>query len=68
MTELADLTLAEASAGIHSKSISPLEYTQALLGHIDDHDAKFNAFLRQTPEMALEHDKHAETDMIRPPR
>ena len=63
MTELADLSLAQASALIHSKELSPVDYTQALLSHIDAHDAKFNAFLRQTPDMALQQAKQAEADV-----
>ena len=63
MTELAYLSLAQAAALIHSKELSPVDYTQALLSHIDTHDAKFNAFLRQTPDMALQQAKQAETDI-----
>ena len=63
MTELAYLTLAQASARIRSKELSPVDYTLALLRHIDTHDAKFNAFLRQTPEIALQQARQAEADI-----
>ena len=60
MTDDAYLSLAEASERIRNKDISPLEYTRALIDRIDTYDANFNAFLRQTPELALEHAKQAE--------
>ena len=63
MTELAYLSLAQASAFIRSKELSPVDYTQALLSHVDIHDAKFNAFLRQTPDIALQQAKQAEADI-----
>ena len=63
MTELAYLSLAQASALIRSKKLSPVDYTQALLSHIDTHDGEFNAFLRQTPDMALQQAKQAEADI-----
>ncbi len=63
MTDLAYLTLAEAAERIRAKDLSPVEYTQALLGRIDDHDAQFNTFLRQTPELALEQAKKAEAEI-----
>ncbi|MDH3601465.1 MAG: amidase [Candidatus Tectomicrobia bacterium] len=63
MTDYADLTIAEAADRIRNKEISPVEYTQALIGHIDAHDAKFNAFLRQTPDIALQEAKQAEADI-----
>lgn len=61
MTDYAYLTLAEAADLIRQKQLSPVAYTQALLERIDTHDAKFNAFLRQTPELALQQAKQAET-------
>ncbi|PON19371.1 hypothetical protein C2W62_03125 [Candidatus Entotheonella serta] len=64
MTELAYLTLAEAAERIRNKQLSPVDYTQALLGRSDDHDAKFNVFLRQTPDVALQHARQAETDLM----
>ena len=63
MTELAYFSLAQASVLIRSKELSPVDYTQALLSHIDTHDAKFSAFLRQTPDIALQQAKQAEADI-----
>ena len=63
MSELAYLSLAQASAFIRSKELSPADYTQALLSHIDTHEAKFNAFLRQTPDIALQQAKQAEANI-----
>jgi aspartyl-tRNA(Asn)/glutamyl-tRNA(Gln) amidotransferase subunit A len=63
MTDLAYLTLAEAAERVRTKELSPVEYTQALLGRIDDHDAQFNTFVRQTPELALEQAKQAEAEI-----
>jgi aspartyl-tRNA(Asn)/glutamyl-tRNA(Gln) amidotransferase subunit A len=60
MTDYADLTLAAAAEQIRHHNLSPVEYTQALIDRIDTHDAKFNAFLRQTPELALQHARQAE--------
>src|ERR671916_749996 len=63
MTELAYLTLANAAARIRKKDLSPVEYTQALLERIDTYDANYNAFLRQTPEFALQDAKRAEAEI-----
>ena len=54
MTDLAWLTIADAAQLLRQKKLSPVEYTQALLARIEKHDGKLNAFLRQTPEIALE--------------
>ena len=63
MTELAYLTLAEASARIRRKELSPVEYTQALLDRIHTHEARFNTFLLQTPEIAQQQARQAEADI-----
>jgi aspartyl-tRNA(Asn)/glutamyl-tRNA(Gln) amidotransferase subunit A len=63
MTDLAYLTLADAAARLRQKDLSPVEYTQALLERIDTYDPKFNAFLRQTPEFALQDAKRAEAEI-----
>ncbi len=63
MTELAYLTLAEAAARLRNKTLSPVEYTQELMARIDTHDASFSAFLRQTPDIALQYAKQAEADI-----
>ena len=63
MTELAYLTLAEASTHLRRKELSPVEYTQELLERIHNHDARFNTFLLQTPELALRQARRAEADI-----
>ena len=63
MTELAYLTLAEASTRLRRKELSPVEYTQELLERIHTHDARFNTFLLQTPELALRQARQAEADI-----
>lgn len=65
MTDPAWLTLADAAQLLRQKKLSPVEYTQALLARIDKHDNKLNAFLRQTPEIALEDAKRAEAEIAR---
>ena len=63
MSELAYLTLAEASTRIRRKELSPVEYTQGLLDRIHTHDARFNTFLLHTPEIALQQARQAEADI-----
>lgn len=65
MDDYAYLTIAEASALIRAKKISPVEYTQALLARIDKHDAGLNAFLRQTPDIALADARRAEQEIVK---
>lgn len=63
MADIAYLTIAEASEQIRNKALSPVDYTRALLDRIDDHDSKFNAFLRLTPEITLAQAKQAEVEI-----
>jgi aspartyl-tRNA(Asn)/glutamyl-tRNA(Gln) amidotransferase subunit A len=63
MTALAYLTIAEASQRLRQRDLSPVEYTRALLDRIEAHDGQFNAFLRLTPELALQQAKQAEDDI-----
>ena len=65
MTDLAYLTIAEASRLIRGRDLSPVEYTQALLDRIDAHDSKFDAFLRLTPDIALRDAKRAEAEIAK---
>ena len=59
MTDLAWLTVAGAAELLRSKQLSPVEYAKALIARIERHDGKLNAFLRFTPEIALEDAKRA---------
>jgi aspartyl-tRNA(Asn)/glutamyl-tRNA(Gln) amidotransferase subunit A len=63
MHDYAYLTLAEAARRIRQKDMSPVDYTRALLERISAHDTRFNAFLRLTPELALQQAKQAEQDI-----
>ncbi len=65
MTDLAYLTIAEASALIRSKKLSPVEYAQALLARIDKLDPKLNAFLRLTPDIAMADARRAEDEIAK---
>jgi aspartyl-tRNA(Asn)/glutamyl-tRNA(Gln) amidotransferase subunit A len=65
MTDFAWLTLAEAADLLRGKKLSPVEYTKALIARIERHDGRLNAFLRFTPELALEDAKRAEAEITR---
>ena len=65
MTDLAYLTIAEASGLLRAKKLSPVEYTKALIERIERHDGKLNAFLRFTPDIALEDARRAEAEIGR---
>jgi aspartyl-tRNA(Asn)/glutamyl-tRNA(Gln) amidotransferase subunit A len=63
MSDLAWLTVAEASELLRAKKLSPFEYTRALLDRIDRHDVSLNAFLRLTPDLALEDARRSEAEI-----
>ncbi|HEY9447268.1 MAG TPA: amidase [Burkholderiales bacterium] len=65
MTDLAFLTVAEAAELLRGKKLSPVEYAQALIARIEKHDTKLNAFLRLTPDIALEDARRAEGEIMR---
>src|SRR3990172_3225363 len=65
MTDLAYLTVAEAAELLRTRKLSPVEYAKALLDRIETHDRDFNAFLRVTPELALEDARRAEVELMR---
>ncbi len=54
------LTISEAQILIRQKSISPLELVEACLRQTDSAEAKINAFITLTPELALAQAKEAE--------
>jgi aspartyl-tRNA(Asn)/glutamyl-tRNA(Gln) amidotransferase subunit A len=64
MTDYAYLTLAEASVQIRQKALSPVEYLRALLERIETYDARYNAFLRQMPEHAMQQARQAEAEIM----
>jgi len=65
MTELAWLGVAQAAELLRAKSLSPVEYARALIARVERHDPQLNAFLRFTPEIALEDARRAETEITR---
>jgi aspartyl-tRNA(Asn)/glutamyl-tRNA(Gln) amidotransferase subunit A len=65
MSELAYLTIAEAAERLRAKTLSPVEYTRALIERIERHDGKLNAFLRFMPEIAMEDARRAEAEIMR---
>lgn len=65
MSDLAWLTLAEAAELLRGKKLSPVEYAKALIERIERHDGRLNAFLRFTPEPALEDARRAEAEIMR---
>ncbi len=64
MSDLAYLTIAEASALIRDRKLSPVEWTQALIARIEQYDGQLNAFLRFTPEIALADARRAEAEIV----
>jgi aspartyl-tRNA(Asn)/glutamyl-tRNA(Gln) amidotransferase subunit A len=65
MTDLAWLTVAEAAELLRGRKLSPVEYAKALIDRIEHHDGKLNAFLRFTPDLALEDARRAEAEIMR---
>ena len=64
MTELHWLGAGEAADLIRSKSLSPVELTEALLQQIARHDDRLNAFVTLTAEPALEKAREAEAAVL----
>ena len=54
MSDLIDLTIAEAREGLDNGDFSSQEYTQAHLDEIEQANKALNAFILPTPEKALE--------------
>ena len=63
MMDLAYLTIEKASERIRDGSLSPVDYTRALLDRIEALDTNFNAFLRVTPDIALEQAERAQAEI-----
>ena len=60
MTDLPDLTLQKALAGMHAGDFSSLELTQSCLARIEQLDGRLHAFLTLIPEKALQMAKTAD--------
>ena len=65
MTDLAWLTVAEAAELLRGKKLSPVEYAKALIARAERHDPHYNAYLRATPDIALEDARRAESEIRR---
>ena len=65
MTDIAYLTITEASELLRAKKLSPVEYAKALIDRIEKHDKRLNAFLRFTPDLALDDARRAESEIMR---
>jgi len=63
VTDLAYLSIAEASGLLRNKKLSPVEWTQALIARVERHDGRLNAFLRFMPEIALNDARRAEAEI-----
>ncbi len=63
--DLAWLTVAEAGELLRTKKLSPVEYAKALIARADELDPKLNAYLRRTPDIALEDARRAEIEIMR---
>ncbi len=64
-SDLHYLTVAELSSLIHARKLSPVELTRALLARIESLDPQLNAFIKVTPELALDQAKRAEADIAK---
>ena len=62
--ELAFLDMAELTALLHARKLSPLELTQAMLSRIERLDHRLCAYARLTPELALQQARDAETMLM----
>ncbi|RPI41469.1 MAG: Asp-tRNA(Asn)/Glu-tRNA(Gln) amidotransferase subunit GatA [Betaproteobacteria bacterium] len=63
MSDLAYLDVATAAGLLKTKKLSPLEYARGLIERIEKHDRNLNAFLRFTPDLALEDARRAEAEI-----
>jgi aspartyl-tRNA(Asn)/glutamyl-tRNA(Gln) amidotransferase subunit A len=65
MSDPAFLTVAEAARLLRDRKLSPVEYAKALIARIEKHDGGLNAFLRLTPDIALDDARRAEAEIMR---
>jgi aspartyl-tRNA(Asn)/glutamyl-tRNA(Gln) amidotransferase subunit A len=64
MTDLAFLGLADAGDLIRSRKLSPVEYARAQIARIERLDGRYHAFIRLTPDLALEDARKAEREIM----
>jgi aspartyl-tRNA(Asn)/glutamyl-tRNA(Gln) amidotransferase subunit A len=65
MSELAYMTIAEASRLIRAKKLSPVELTDALLARIATIDGSYHAYIAVTADLARRQAKAAEAEIMR---
>ena len=65
MTDLAWLTVAEGAKLLRAKTLSPVEWTRALLDRIAAIDPRYNAFLAVTADKALTQARTAEAEIAK---
>ena len=63
MSELHDLALHQVAAAFKSKTLSPVEYTDALIARIERMDRSLNAFVLVQPEELRRQAREAEKEM-----
>ena len=64
MNDLHWLTIKQASEAIQAGTLSPVEYTQALISRTEQLDPKLNAYIKFTPERAISDAKKAEEAIV----
>jgi aspartyl-tRNA(Asn)/glutamyl-tRNA(Gln) amidotransferase subunit A len=62
--DLAFLTIAEASALIQARQLSPLEYVEALIARTETFDPQLHAYITPTFELARQQAKQAEHEIM----
>jgi len=65
MTELTALSLHTASALLHNRTLSPVDYVTACLDRIQQYDPGLNAFIRVDEEGALEAARQCESELAK---
>ncbi|MBI4081173.1 MAG: Asp-tRNA(Asn)/Glu-tRNA(Gln) amidotransferase subunit GatA [Candidatus Lambdaproteobacteria bacterium] len=65
MTDLHELSIAEAAPLIEARRLSPVELTEALLRRIEALEGRLHCFITRTPELALERARVAEVEIAR---
>jgi aspartyl-tRNA(Asn)/glutamyl-tRNA(Gln) amidotransferase subunit A len=63
-TEIAYLSITEASRGLRRKQFSPVELAQACLKKIESIDGKLHSFITVTADLALEQARKAEHELL----
>ena len=63
-TEIAYLSITEASRGLRRKQFSPVELAQACLKRVESIDGKLHSFITVTADLALEQARKAEHELL----